>query len=270
MYNAWADALNAHLYEHYAQTYPIYRATGSLLVALAGVRAGMTVVDLACGTGIVTEQLSWALSGTGTLIAVDSSAAMLAVATHKFPAARIRFLHSPAETIDGLLPEASVDVIVCNSAFWQTRIQDTLRALQRILKSGARFLFNFSLARFSDIPPPTAVLPALMVRIAQEQYGYVVPRRPQPRSKWTAEEIQHLLQGPSWRLVLWEDILFEETIQEAYAFFHIPVMTEVYLPGLDYGTRLNIVDHAYQQFKAFSRDRSVWRYAWRYYILEKN
>ena len=37
----------------------------------------MTVVDLACGTGMVTEQLSWALCGTGTLIAVDSSAALL-------------------------------------------------------------------------------------------------------------------------------------------------------------------------------------------------
>ena len=51
--------------------------------------------------------------------------------------------------------------------------------------------------------------------------------------------------------------------------FHIPVMTEVYLPGLDYSTRLNIVDLAYQQFETSSRKRSVWTYAWRYYILEK-
>jgi ubiquinone/menaquinone biosynthesis C-methylase UbiE len=101
---------------------------------------------------IYQEQLWRALKGTGTLIAVDSSAAMLSVAARKFPVARVHFLHSSAETIDGLLPEASVDVIVCNSAFWQTHMQDTLRALHRILKRGARFLFNFSLARFSDTP----------------------------------------------------------------------------------------------------------------------
>jgi len=109
-----------------------------------------------------------------------------------------------------------------------------------------------------------------MIRLAQEQYGYVVPKRPQPRSKWTPEEIQDLLQSPPWRLVLWEDAFVEETLQEANAFFHIPVMTEVYLPGLDYGTRLNIVDQAYQQFKAFSRGQSMWKYTWRFYILEKS
>ena len=109
-----------------------------------------------------------------------------------------------------------------------------------------------------------------MVRIAEEQHGYVVPKRPQPRSRWTVEEVQRLLEGSPWRLVWWEDVPFEETAQEAYAFFHIPVMTEVYLPGLDYLTRLNIVNQAYQQFEPSSRDRSVWRYAWRYYILEKN
>src|SRR5215469_15075731 len=96
MDNAWVDALNAHLYDHYAQTYPIYRATAGKLVALAAVDPGMTVVDLAYGTGMVTEQLFWALCGTGTLIAVDSSAAMLAVATQKFPAASNRFLHCSA------------------------------------------------------------------------------------------------------------------------------------------------------------------------------
>ena len=150
MSSAWADALNAHLYEHYAQTYPIYQATAGTLVERAAVTPGMTVVDLACGTGIATEQLWRALKGPGTLIAVDRSAAMLAVAARKFPAARVQFLHSPAETIDRLLPEASVDGIICNTAFWQTHMPDTLRALHRILKRGARFLFNVSLARFSD------------------------------------------------------------------------------------------------------------------------
>jgi hypothetical protein len=47
-------------------------------------------------------------------------------------------------------------------------------------------------------------------------------------------------------------------------------MTEAYLPGLDYATRLEVVDKAYQQFEASHKEIAVWRYEWRYYILEKN
>ncbi len=146
MYSEWADPLNAEMYDKYAQAYPIYRETGKKLVELAGIRPGMTVVDLASGTGIVTEHIASVLEGTGTIIAIDLSAAMLAIAAHKFPTGMVRFVHSSAETINELLPEESVDVVICNSAFWQTRTRDTIEALQKILKGGARFLFNLSLA----------------------------------------------------------------------------------------------------------------------------
>jgi ubiquinone/menaquinone biosynthesis C-methylase UbiE len=114
MYSEWADALNAQLYEQYAQTYFIYRETARNLVELADIRPGMTAVDLACGTGIVTEQLLSLLTDTGTIIAVDQSAAMLAVAQQKFSTRIVRLIHSSAETIDELFPEGSVDNATSN------------------------------------------------------------------------------------------------------------------------------------------------------------
>jgi ubiquinone/menaquinone biosynthesis C-methylase UbiE len=259
MYSEWADSFNAQMYEKYAQAYPIYRETGKKLVELAGIRPGMSVVDLACGT----------------VIAIDLSAAMLAVAAQKFPAEMVRFVHSSAETIDDLLPEEAVDVVICNSAFWQTRTRDTVEALQKILKEGTRFLFNLSLAgslayiKPTLQRPPSALLPYRMVQIAKDEFGYTIPQS----IKWprlTVEGVQRLLEGTSLTLVSWEDVMFEETAEDAYAFFHIPVMTEAYLPGLDYPTRLEIVDKAYQQFEATHREIAVWRHEWRYYILEKN
>lgn len=275
MYREWADSFNAQMYEKYAQAYPIYRETGKKLVELADIRPGMTVVDLASGTGIVTEHIVSALEGTGTIIAVDLSAAMLAVATQKFPAGVVCFVHSSAETIDELFPEESVDLVICNSAFWQTRTRDSVEALQKVLKGGARFLFNLSLAGSLAyikpmLPrPPSALLPYLMVQIAKDEFGYAISQS----IKWprlTVEGVQRLLEGTSLTLVSWEDVMFEETVEDAYAFFHIPVMTEAYLPGLDYATRLEIVDKAYQQFEAAHREIAVWRYEWRYYIFEKN
>jgi ubiquinone/menaquinone biosynthesis C-methylase UbiE len=275
MYREWADSFNAQKYEQYAQAYPIYQETGKKLVELVGIRPGMFVVDLACGTGIVTERIVSALEGTGTVIAIDLSAAMLEIAALKFPAGMERFVHSSAETIDELIPEESVDVVICNSAFWQTRTRDTIEALQKILKGGARFLFNLSLAgSLAYIKPmlqrpPSALLPYFMVQIAKDEFGYAIPQS----IKWprlTVEGVQQLIEGTFLTLVSWEDVMFEETAEDAYAFFHIPVMTEAYLPGLDYAIRLEIVDKAYQQFAAAHREIAVWRYEWRYYIFEKN
>jgi len=271
MYSAWADSFNAQMYEKYAQAYPIYRETGKKLVELADIRPGMSVVDLACGTGIVTERIASALEGTGSVIAIDLSATMLAIAAHKFPAGIVRFVHSSAETIDELFPEESIDVVICNSAFWQTRTRDTVKTLQKVLKGGARFLFNLSLANTRPTlqRPPSALLPYLMVQIAKDEDGYVIPQSPK-RPKLTVEEVQRLLESTSLTLVSWEDVMFEETAEDAYAFFHIPVMTEACLPGLDYATRLEVVDRAYQEFVAAHREIAVWRYKWRYYILEKD
>jgi len=275
MYREWADSFNAQMYEQYAQAYPIYRETGKKLIELAGIRPGMSVVDLACGTGIVTEQIVSALEGNGTIIGIDGSAAMLAVAAQKFPAGMVRFVHSSAETIDELLPEESVDVVICNSAFWQTRTRDTVEALHKVLKGGARFLFNLSLAgslaytKPTMQRPPSALLPYLLVQIAKDEYGYAIPQSPK-RPKLTVEEVQRLLEGTLLTLVSWEDVTFEETAEDAYAFFHVPVMTEAYLPGLDYATRLEVVEKAFQQFEATHRGIAVWRYEWRYYILEKD
>ncbi len=117
--------------------------------------------------------------------------------------------------------------------------------------------------------PSSALLPYIMVQIAKDEFGYAIPQSIK-RPRWTEEGVQRLLEGTSLTLVSWEDVMFEETAEDAYAFFHIPVMTEAYLPDLDYATRLEIVDKAYQQFAAAHRKIAVWRYEWRYYILEKN
>jgi hypothetical protein len=75
----------------------------------------------------------------------------------------------------------------------------------------------------------------------------------------------------SFTLISYKDFTFEETLEGAYAFLHIPVMTQAALPGsLGYATRLEIVEKAYQRFSALHKDIAVWRYEWRFYMLEKN
>jgi ubiquinone/menaquinone biosynthesis C-methylase UbiE len=270
MYNDWADALNAQLYERYAQTHSIYRETGKKLVEFAQIHPGMTVVDLACGTSIVTEQLLSALAQTGMVIAVDQSAAMLEIAAQKCSGEHIQFLCSPAEVIATVLLEASVDVVVCNAAFWQMKARETLEGLQKILKAGARFVFNFPLTRGLPIErcPPSAALPSFMRQVAQKEFGYNAPPRPK-RAPLTAEAIQALLKGTSLTVLRYEDFPEEETAEEAEAFLRIPVMTQVSFPDLDYATRLDLLNKASQQYFALYSEVAKWTYNWRYYILQK-
>src|SRR5258708_13331146 len=114
----WEDRLNAQIYEAYAQQFPMYRQLGQALVEQAEpLRPGVTVLDLACGTGIVTAQFASRLLTEGTVIGVDFSAAMLAIARQKLP--DVTFYQARTEHIARVLPEASVDIAVCSSAFWQ-------------------------------------------------------------------------------------------------------------------------------------------------------
>jgi len=77
MISKWSSEQNALLYHQYSQTYPFYRQIAQQLLSLAPIQSAMTIVDLACGTGVLTEQISLQWAQTCRIIGVDASAAML-------------------------------------------------------------------------------------------------------------------------------------------------------------------------------------------------
>jgi len=261
-YSEWDNIPNAKLYERYTQTYPISQATAQKLIKLANIQADMSIIDLACGTGAITAQILAKPAHTGTIIAVDQSAAMLDIAKQKFPASRVCFLHSAAETVHEVLPPASVDLALCNSAFWQMRMKATLDALHTILKSKARFIFNL---------PPGVSIPNLrspasfaqrMLQIARDEYDYIPPQR--RGLSLTLNEMQRILQASSFMLISSETATFEKTIDDLHAFYHIPIMIQSFLPGLNYTTRRQIVDKTYREYGGSHKEV----FEWRFYIAE--
>ena len=254
--NGWYESHNAQCYEDYAQTYPMYRMLAAKLIEVAALQAGMTVLDLACGTGIVTAFILKA--GVEKVIGVDSSAAMLEIARHKFP--DVTFIHTPAAQLDQYIQAASINIVVCSSALWQLKVQKTLVAVHQILKCGGRLVFNWPQPRSSQ----TYRFGDLVHQIAREEYGYKLPERLSSRPFPSPQEILSL--SSDFTFSARDELEVVHTPESSYAFNKIPVMSDNLLQGLDYETKLAIFKKAYQRLHIDDR-HSV---SWRYYVAEKS
>ena len=107
------------------------------LLLRAGIKRGMSVVDLGCGVGLTTQLLAELVGPTGEVIGVDYSAAQVEQARALLPAglSNVRFVEASA-TDTGLRRE-SFDVVYCR--FLLIHLQDPQAALfemHELLKPG--------------------------------------------------------------------------------------------------------------------------------------
>ena len=112
------------------------------LVERLRVRDGMRVLEVACGTGIVTRHLRDALPASAQLIATDLSEPMLAHARQKFGGAS-SVVWQQADALALPFADESVDAVVCQ--FGLMFVPDkpaALREMHRVLAPGGQLLFN--------------------------------------------------------------------------------------------------------------------------------
>jgi ubiquinone/menaquinone biosynthesis C-methylase UbiE len=112
------------------------------LVQRLKLRDPMRVLEVACGTGIVTRHLRERLSPDSELIATDLSEPMLVMAQRKFDAnAAIKWQQADAMALP--FPDESFDAVVCQ--FGLMFVPDKAAAVAeafRVLRPGGQFLFN--------------------------------------------------------------------------------------------------------------------------------
>lgn len=133
-----------------------------------GFTAGMTVLDLGCGTGTFTVEMARMVGADGQVHAVDLQAPLLAQAAERVQIAglptTVQFHHSGAYQLP--LDRSSVDLAVVIATLSQ--IPDTalaLAELRRVLKPGGR------LALSEELPDPAYRLPQ-STRHAAETAGF--------------------------------------------------------------------------------------------------
>lgn len=112
------------------------------IVQRVQVSEGARVLEIACGTGIVTRHLRDSLPKSATLVASDLNEAMLAYAAGKFgPDDGIEWKQADATALP--FADASFDAVVCQFAlmFFPDKAA-ALREVHRVLVPGGLFVFN--------------------------------------------------------------------------------------------------------------------------------
>lgn len=113
------------------------------LVALAALKPGERVLDLACGSGLVARLAAPEVGPMGQITGLDINAGMLDVA-RSLPApsgASVTWVQGSAEAMD--FPDASFEVILCQQGlqFFPDK-PAALREMHRVLVPGGRVLLS--------------------------------------------------------------------------------------------------------------------------------
>jgi ubiquinone/menaquinone biosynthesis C-methylase UbiE len=111
----------------------LFGAWAEPLCDAAGLKLGVTVLDVACGTGATTRVADRRVGTSGSVTGLDRNAGMLSVARTRAP--EIRWLDGRAESLP--FPAEEFDAVLCQFGlmFFDDRVA-ALTEMQRVLRPG--------------------------------------------------------------------------------------------------------------------------------------
>jgi SAM-dependent methyltransferase len=267
--DVWGEEDNARRYDAYAREFPNYRDTSRDLIAVALPAAAgaldVAVLDLACGTGVTSREILAVLGPAGRLTGADKSAAMLGVAASSTTDPRVTWVQARAENV-GEYVIHPVDVVVCNSAIWQTDFAAAATAVRAVIKAGGLFVFNMPVGFLGDAESTRSSdrFPALlseMRAIAEQDYGWTPdPSAPSPRSRprLTRASICRSLADAGFDVEQAADVSHQESAESQRAWMSVPIFTRDRLPGLSYEQRMGALEKAYERLGPWRAAPAPW------------
>jgi ubiquinone/menaquinone biosynthesis C-methylase UbiE len=151
---------------------PLWRAqlaeVQTALLAMASPAVGQQVLDIACGTGLVSFEAARAVGPTGRVLGIDLSERMVAAAQRR--ASDLSLSTCSFSRMDGellALPNAGFDLVLCAlGLMYMSNPEQAVREMSRVLRPGGRL----SLAVWGERANCgwSAVFPIVSAEVASE------------------------------------------------------------------------------------------------------
>ena len=201
---------------------PFYRTQNAHLIDMAEVGSGQRIVDLACGTGGVTELIAERLRGArnSVIIAIDHSAEMLKLAMEELKDVRdgaSQYVQSQVEHVSESLKDSVDTVIFCNAIHYMHDKNALLAEISKTLKPGGKLAFNTTFFQGAQLPETLHFYRKWMLnasRVLRREYGLspVRAKKTEARKQLTAEEYRGLVEDHGFRVTKQEIDTVEFTI----------------------------------------------------------
>lgn len=165
------------------------------LVALAGVRPGERILDVACGTGVVTRLAAERAGSAGRVVGLDINPAMLAVARALPPAAGAPIAWVKASVLAMPLRDAAFNAVLCQQGLQQFPDRPAaLAEMRRVLTAAGRLALSVW-SRIEGSPGMAALVAALERNVGAE----AAANRRAPFALGDAAELRGLLEEAGFR-----------------------------------------------------------------------
>ena len=188
-----------------------YSALNARLVDMAEVGSEQRIVDLACGTGGVTQLILERLIGArdSMVIGIDQSAAALKQAMDDLVGAydaAVDFVHSGVERFSEAVKDSVDTVFFCNAIHYIPDKDMVVQEISRSLKPGGKFAFNTSFFDGGQLPESLGFYRKWMfksARVLRRDFGLspVKSAKVESRRQLTADQYRELVEGHGFMVV---------------------------------------------------------------------
>ncbi len=231
------------LYEDFEGKYGLFKDLTLLLADRCGVKKGMTVCDIGCGTGASTFALADVAGSTGSVCGIDFSEEMLRPARERGKEhPNVDFITGDAESIDSCFMEPGADAVLYNACiFLIPNPPSTLRCAHGLLKDGGVVGMTYMKGVHAEPPgedyPETGVSD-LFSAAKEEGLEFA----PYGRTLVDVDGLHDVMTELGFKDVKRGIIPVETTAEELRAFYAIPAQSTALYPKTEYEERMVLLD----------------------------
>ena len=264
-------------YEKYGREHKLYTKTTKLLLDFLGLKIYKKIIDLGCGTGFSSELIAKKFRNLKKLYCIDSSKEMLCIAKTKFTRnRRLIFIFSKAENISKI--DDKVDLVLSNASFQYFEPNKALNEIKNVLKNNGLFVFNIWPVWYKEMRQSKEFINFFklfyknMNEIANQQgyksefnykfelgntYGFLSLRI-----------LKKLFKKHSFKLIKYEEIPIDRSIQDYLDFLSMPSISKHRLPNVPIENRKRIFKKAMSLTTSKINYKSI-SHKWPFFLVKK-